>query len=1301
MSRYQYERNASHGNSIQINGSVYGNVTLTTDLQPSFFKTSNYESYKNINPKRVPETCAWFLEHPTFLRWKDCNSDAILWLSADPGCGKSVLSRALIDEALVGGESATLCYFFFKDTEEQNSNTTALCALLHQLFCVHNDLLPKHAALGVRNCGQALKNDFEEMWRIFISAATDQTVGDIICILDALDECRQPDREKLITYLESFYERSADKSRRDFKLKFLVTSRPYSEIELQFSRLTRKIPTIRLAGEDESHNISKEISIVMKSQIREIAESLELEEDAELSLENGLKAIPNRTYLWLHLILDEVKKSLEQTPKKLQNVLNTLPKTIEDAYEKILTRCVQDKARKILYIVVAAQRPLTLSELDVALEINPDQVSPSLSYEDLDFEGTQKRKKTIRKSCGLFISIVDSRVFLIHQTAREFLIRKSNEISGPSKWKHSFNLQEAHRVFFEICVTHLFFHEFQECRFSTDPDDDFLIDTDNESLIDYDEDFIIIYKDAVYRLDRLGKTLTEKHALLDYSANYWIAHAKEANSENPAWVTKTAKLCNISDGASCTWFIVYSMSHYIPYESVQPSQHALYWPTYFGLINEIKFLFKRNADLDAQCAYSESILRTAAENEDHGKELMTLFLKRWGKEVKITEEVVKAAAKNRKSGNAVITFLFERGVENVEISTGLVAEVARSFDERVMELLLDWRGDEIRITEEVVVAAANARSKGVMALLLDQRGGEVKITEQVVKAAAWNAEEIMRLLLNRRGDEIEITEEVVVAAARRKGVMSLLLDQRGGEVKITEKVVIEAVGAWNAEEILGLLLDRRGDEVKITEKVVVAAARKKGVMSLLLDRRGDDINITEKVVVAAAQSKGAMSLLLDRRGDEVKITEKVVVTAARSTEVITLLLDRRGSTVEITKEVAIAAARGRELISLLDSEQGSEIENIEEVAGPITRGKEAISLLLGQRGGEVKITEEIVVAAARSKEMIAFLLDQRGDEVKITEKVVLVAVQSEEVMSLLLDRRADEVKITERALAAAAQSEEVMSLLLDRRADEVKVTEKVVVVAARSKEMMSLLLDWRGDEVKITEEVAVVAAQSEEVMTLLLDRRGGEVKITEEIVEAAAQSEEVMLLLFDRRRDDIILTQGLIERAASDREWEKRVIELVCKSHQDGHTISEHTAASIFQFSTPKTAAIILQWKRSEFNVTERLVVAAAKNLDYGNRIIALLLQWRGEEIKITKEVVKAAAGNWRTGNEIIWLFFEKSPDIVRDSFIADSGCFEKFSSTFFRARMPQGQWMYARARRADRDSTNPALEDDQDLLGK
>ena len=220
----------------------------------------------------MPETCQWFLQHTQFRRWQESNYNDLLWLSADPGCGKSVLSRALVDEELATKGSLPTLYFFFKDNAAQSVASLAVCALLHQLFRLNGSLYERHAVSIIDTEGDHLKTDFEALWRLFLTAARDPEAGTIVCILDALDECREADRTKVIAKLKDFYRSAPAFGGRatETTLKFLVTSRPYQDIHLAFDELTYDFPLIRLAGEEESEAISKEIGTVITAEIEKI-----------------------------------------------------------------------------------------------------------------------------------------------------------------------------------------------------------------------------------------------------------------------------------------------------------------------------------------------------------------------------------------------------------------------------------------------------------------------------------------------------------------------------------------------------------------------------------------------------------------------------------------------------------------------------------------------------------------------------------------------------------------------------------------------------------------------------------------------------------------------------------------------------------------------------------------------------------------------------------------------------------------------------------------------------------------------
>jgi hypothetical protein len=113
----------------------------------------DYESYRRCNPSRVPGTCIWFLKDTKFRDWLTEALSSLLWLSADPGCGKSVLASFLVAELQTAASQkvlqGTVCHFFFKDDNKQQSSALlAIHALSRQLLSQRN-AVPEKGDPGV------------------------------------------------------------------------------------------------------------------------------------------------------------------------------------------------------------------------------------------------------------------------------------------------------------------------------------------------------------------------------------------------------------------------------------------------------------------------------------------------------------------------------------------------------------------------------------------------------------------------------------------------------------------------------------------------------------------------------------------------------------------------------------------------------------------------------------------------------------------------------------------------------------------------------------------------------------------------------------------------------------------------------------------------------------------------------------------------------------------------------------------------------------------------------------------------
>ncbi|KAE8142341.1 purine and uridine phosphorylase [Aspergillus pseudotamarii] len=417
------------------------------------FKISNYEQHKNINPDRVPGTCQWALQNPSYLGWWNSCGNDLLWISADPGCGKSVLSKSLIDNDIQAcGSEVSVCYFFFKDNDEQNNLATALCAILHQLFSQYPSLL-RHAVPCWEKNGERLQQEPDQLWRILLAATSDPTSPKTICVLDALDECRPVDQKRLIQRLTDFYNQATLPTTRENWLKFLVTSRPYDDIQNNFKPITDLFPHIRLQGEQENKQIHGEIDLVVKTKVKELAETSGLPADVEQRIADQLLQMQHRTYLWLYLAIDDIRNTFQNSLRPADVSIVLVPESVYTAYEKILSRVPsgqKDIAKKILRIIVGARRPLTIEEMSMALGVaaNPELGTAAAAR----LEPTRLSNR-IRKLCGLFVFINNSKIYLIHQTAREFLIGR--DIIHKPISEYSFELPDADKEMSQICIRYL------------------------------------------------------------------------------------------------------------------------------------------------------------------------------------------------------------------------------------------------------------------------------------------------------------------------------------------------------------------------------------------------------------------------------------------------------------------------------------------------------------------------------------------------------------------------------------------------------------------------------------------------------------------------------------------------------------------------------------------------------------------------------------------------------------------------------------------------------------------------------
>ncbi|KAJ5651247.1 uncharacterized protein N7484_004970 [Penicillium longicatenatum] len=216
---------------------------------------------------------------------------------------------------------------------------------------------------------------------------------------------------------------------------------------------------------------------------------------------------------------------IEQIPRidrRIVKVLfKNLPTTLDDVYNSILLRAPnQVQAKRLLQIIVAATRPLRLREVGVALAITEE----TECYEDLELQNDEQLAITARNICGLFVHIVDDTVFLIHQSAKDFLISLSEKVSriAPS-WKHSISVSDSALLLTSICIRFLYLKELRK-------------------------------KKAPPVRDALE--LASTYDFLEYSANSWAVHfGRMTIQDRHEFLPQAMDLCSMETDQYMDWEI--------------------------------------------------------------------------------------------------------------------------------------------------------------------------------------------------------------------------------------------------------------------------------------------------------------------------------------------------------------------------------------------------------------------------------------------------------------------------------------------------------------------------------------------------------------------------------------------------------------------------------------------------------------------------------------------------------------------------------------------------------------------------
>ncbi|MCJ1383875.1 hypothetical protein MMC17_006989 [Xylographa soralifera] len=560
--------------------------------------TATAAEYKSSLPDRVEGTCQWILSNPQYVDWNLRKETCLLWISGYAGTGKTILSAYLL-EHLAAQETppslpTRLCYFFCDEKiDTQRGGTAIVKSLIHQVLVGRRPLI-KYVRSAYDVHGPQFDQNFTELWRIFIAIASDERVGPVSVIVDAIDECEQITRDRFLRNVLQLTENLRSGGLKPSCIKFLFTSRPL---------LGRQYTTNPLQIDSTQNHIEQDLRLVIQTKVEGIVQRTRCKPDVKAYLENALNSKADRTFLWVTLVLHLLEQSFLASKRDFKRIIDELPKTLTATYKSLL-RCIavehQPLATKLLHFFVGSLKPLTLEEIRtlVAMEDRHRNLA------DIE-EGAQPNIQiTIEGVLGPLVRIWDSKVYLIHQSLKEFLQNPLAQSEDPLLAIYGIDPCKAHLLLAKACVSYLLLDDFEQPIFSRDHssiEDSPAYPTDMESLEQLRDTYDIgkddIFKEpAVLESEACG-FIGIQYAFFDYSTKHWAEHFSSVSSISPHTLQESVLLLlDINSPRGSNWFR-YFWLHAEP-DLTRPAEFDPFIAaSYFGHLTSVENLLRKGRSI--------------------------------------------------------------------------------------------------------------------------------------------------------------------------------------------------------------------------------------------------------------------------------------------------------------------------------------------------------------------------------------------------------------------------------------------------------------------------------------------------------------------------------------------------------------------------------------------------------------------------------------------------------------------------------------------------------------------------------
>ncbi|KAJ6036365.1 hypothetical protein N7540_000644 [Penicillium herquei] len=398
---------------------------------------------------RKAGTTRLFKESPEYTTWKDpalsCISCTLVY-TGKLGSGKSVMLANMVDDLHLHSQEIPVAYFFCRhDVAKTLQSRTIVGSLIRQILSNLDTSCFPELLDTLSSCAEL--DEFEKM-AVLLEKGFESRPLQCFLVIDGLDDLSAYERVVTIAELSKLQEKV------NIHLCVSFRSDPTSH-ERRFCLEDFDNTTVMPIPDNTSEIqdfILAELEACLESQKLVVGDPTLILEIRE-ALFNGSQGM----FLWAVLQIETMCSM--KTDFELRQSLKNLPQDLAETFSRVLQRLdgkEQSQQMAILKLIIAAQRPLTISEMQEALSVIPGKTEwdPSRNLNNV---------YATLATCGCLINIDEEELTtrLVHPSLKQFLLGSDLQLKTAEN-PFLITLDAAHGYMADIIITYLNYGVFEK-----------------------------------------------------------------------------------------------------------------------------------------------------------------------------------------------------------------------------------------------------------------------------------------------------------------------------------------------------------------------------------------------------------------------------------------------------------------------------------------------------------------------------------------------------------------------------------------------------------------------------------------------------------------------------------------------------------------------------------------------------------------------------------------------------------------------------------------------------------------------